>query len=337
MITCNLLQAGTLLLLLTVRSPHLISVFFNPAASAFVPALVEEKHLAQANALTSFGDSITRLIGLPLGGALLVSSGMSTIVLIDAASFLFSALMLFLVSLPKRQKREKKQGARSPLAPVKKVGKDYLDGLWKVRTNKVLSGLFLVAGVTFLGQGFISVMFVVYVKTILHGNGFVFSLTAMFQGAGALLGSVLITPAQKVMRLASLMALCQGVIGAATIVFLAIPGLVSVLPMLTIIGVCVVGAVVTKQTLVQLHTLDSYRGRVFAAIGMISSLALLVAMAIATLFGNRLGPVIFLSGAAFLYLFRVGRLVAIFPSAGKPSARVFPTILHLPQCRIDEQ
>jgi MFS family permease len=315
MIICNLLQAGTLLLLLTVRSPHLIwvvylvailqalfSVFFNPAASAFVPALVDKKHLAQANALTSFGDSITRLTGLPLGGALLVSSGMSTIVLIDATSFLFSALMLFLVSLPKRQEREKQEGARSLLAQVKKVGNDSLDGLRKVRTNKVLTGLFFVAGVTFLGQGFISVMFVVYVKTILHGNGFVFSLTAMSQGAGALLGSVLIAPAQKVLRPASLLALCQGVIGVATIVFLSLPGLVSVLLMLTIIGVCVVGGVVTKQTLVQLHTLDSYRGRVFAASGMISSLALLVGMGIATLFGDRIGPVIFLDGAAFFYV-----------------------------------
>jgi hypothetical protein len=53
---------------------------------------------------------------------------------------------------------------------------------------------------------------------------------------------------------------------------------------------------------VQRSTLDSYRGRVFGALGTTSSLSLLVGMLIATLFGNRLGAVNLLDGTALLYI-----------------------------------
>src|SRR5216683_6671187 len=113
MIASDLLRAGVLLFLLLVRSrdlvwiiyavaftEQLISLFFIPAKGAIIPNLVEEQHLMAANSLNSTSDAITRLVGPPLGGALLALSGLSSVVLIDSASYLISGIMILLILMP---------------------------------------------------------------------------------------------------------------------------------------------------------------------------------------------------------------------------------------------
>ena len=316
MIVSNLIQAVVLLLLLVVHSPgllwlvyivaliqSLVSLFFFPAVRALTPVIVEERQLTLANSLESFNDSVTRFIGPPLGGALLTLSGLSSVVFIDSASFLFATLMLLLIVMPPQSMKENKANIDISFAAYgKNIWREWLDGLRVVQKSQVLTGLFVVAAVTFIGQGFVNVMFVVYVNRVLHGNAIVFSLMPMAQGAGALLGSFLIARVHKAIHPAPLMAFCLGMIGVATLIFVHLPLLPLVLAMIALIGVCVVGSYVTKQTLVQLNTFDTYRGRVFAALSTSDSLMLLIAMLIATLLGDQLGPVIVLDWASILHI-----------------------------------
>src|SRR6266699_1455579 len=115
MIASDLLRAGVLLFLLLARSrdlvwiiyavaftEQLISLFFIPAKGAIIPNLVEEQHLMAANSLNSTSDAITHLVGPPLGGALLALLGLSSTVFIDSASYLVSAVMILLISMPAR-------------------------------------------------------------------------------------------------------------------------------------------------------------------------------------------------------------------------------------------
>ena len=321
-IACNLLQAVFLFPLLLIHSPHLvwiaylvalaqsvIGLFFYPASNAFVPTLVEEKQLAGANALESLSDSITRLVGPPLGGALLALTGISSVVWIDIASFLFAATLLFLIAVQNTRAltdnaklidNAEKHGLLLTLE--KKIWGEFLDGLRVVHTNNMLTGMFVVAGVTMFGQGFVGVMFIVFVQRVLHGNGLVFGLMPAAQGIGALLGSLLIEHAFRKLHPAYLMAICLGMIGLGTLIFVQIPTLPLALLMVALIGVFVVGSVVTKQTLVQLHTSDSYRGRVFGALNTVNSLALLTGMCIATVTGEQAGAPTLLNVSALLYI-----------------------------------
>ncbi len=316
MIACNLLQTAFLFPLLFIRSPHLvwivylvaftqsmIGLFFYPASNAFVPTLVEERQLTGANALESLSDSITRLVGPPLGGALLVFTGITSIVWIDAASFLFAATMLLLITTRDQRVRVNKTDAVGSLTAIeKKIWRELVDGLKAVRGNIVLTGMFVLAAVTLFGQGFVSVMFIVFVQRVLHGNGLVFGLMPAAQGVGALLGSLLVERALSVLKPAHLMAFCLSMIGLATLVFVQIPTLLLVLLMVILIGVCVVGSVVTKRTLVQINTSDSYRGRVFGALNTANSLAVLVGMCIATATGEQVGAPALLNVSALLYI-----------------------------------
>ena len=158
-------------------------------------------------------------------------------------------------------------------------------------------------------------MFVVYVKVVLHGNGFVFGLMPMAQGVGALLGTLLVGQAHKRIRPGSIIAFCLTMIGGATLIFVQTLIVPLVIFFVALIGVFVVGSYVTTQTLLQVHTTDSYRGRVFGAPGTTNSLALVAGMLVAALLGSQFGAVAFLSWSGILYILSGGVALVLLRNA----------------------
>ncbi len=113
LILCNILQCGIVLLLLLVHSKSwlpavyvvvfvqaTVSIFVAPAQYALLPHLVAENELTTANSLFSINNQLARLIGPPLGGALLGSFGINPVVALDSGSFLIVALMLIYMVVP---------------------------------------------------------------------------------------------------------------------------------------------------------------------------------------------------------------------------------------------
>lgn len=67
---------------------------FFPAASAAVPNLVPPGDLAWANSTVAFGSNVGYLVGPALGGVLVAAVGAPTVFLLNAASFVVSALLV---------------------------------------------------------------------------------------------------------------------------------------------------------------------------------------------------------------------------------------------------
>jgi MFS family permease len=113
MITCELVQAGLLalialslpplpLLLVLVALRAITGQIFLPASRAAVPALVSDEALPRANSLLGFGTNGAEVVGPLLAAVLLPLVGVRGALLVDAASFLLSALLLTrLGSLPR--------------------------------------------------------------------------------------------------------------------------------------------------------------------------------------------------------------------------------------------
>ena len=70
------------------------SGFFNPAASALLPAVAGES-ITEANALNGIVSSFGGIVGPAIGGALVVGVGAGSALLVDAGSYGASALLLF--------------------------------------------------------------------------------------------------------------------------------------------------------------------------------------------------------------------------------------------------
>lgn len=341
MIASDLLRAGVLLFLLLARSrdlvwiiyavaftEQLISLFFIPAKGAIIPNLVEEQHLMAANSLNSTSDAITRLVGPPLGGALLALLGLSSTVFIDSASYLVSAVMILLISMPARllpagealavdQKEEKEQKTKAGmLVTLAGVWREWLEGLRLVIHERILLALFVAGAIIMLSQGIINVLIVVFVKAILHGDASTFGLLITFQGIGMLAGAVLVGQLGKRLKPAYLLALGTVPAGMAVLAIVNVANIVLTLTLITVVGVLVVSFFITEQTLLQSAVADEYRGRVLGAYGTTSSLFYITGIGCGSVLGGLLGVVgaLDIAGA----LFALAGVVALLMLRGVP-------------------
>ncbi len=341
MIASDLLRAGVLLFLLLVRSrdlvwiiyavaftEQLISLFFIPAKGAIIPNLVEEQHLMAANSLNSTSDAITRLVGPPLGGALLALLGLSSTVFVDSVSYLVSAVMILLISMPARllpagealavdQKEETEQKTKSSmLVTLVGVWREWLDGLRLVIHERILLTLFVAGAIIMLSQGIINVLIVVFVKAILHGDASTFGLLITFQGIGMLAGAVLVGQLGKRLKPAYLLALGTVPAGMAVLAIVNVANIVLTLALITVVGVLVVSFFITEQTLLQSAVADEYRGRVLGAYGTTSSLFYIIGIGCGSVLGGLLGVVgaLDIAGA----LFALAGVVALLMLRGVP-------------------
>jgi MFS family permease len=312
MIVSDLGRAVVLLLLLLVHSPdHLwliyvvagiqsvISLFFAPALSAITPALVDEHQLVAANSLQSVSESLMRFVGPPLGGALLALVGLAGVALVDSASFLLSALMLVSIGVPSRDRTAGPRADRIGALWVQ-VWREWLDGLRLVRARPTLTALFVTLGLFALAGGLAAAPLIAFVREVMGGTALTLGWMAMAQGAGSLLGAGLVGRAMTVVRPAYLVGVPLSAAGCIVLLFVNIPTLVVVLPLIALMGVLIVGFFVATQTLVQLNVDDQYRGRVASALGTTTALMGLFGMLIASALGDRAGPVSLLDGTASL-------------------------------------
>ena len=87
--------------------------FFMPAFSAMIPDVVPEKELVGANALDQFVRPLTlRFAGPAIGGIIIAAVGVGTAFLIDAATFVFSAVAVYFIKA--RPSGEERRGGDRP-------------------------------------------------------------------------------------------------------------------------------------------------------------------------------------------------------------------------------
>lgn len=141
LVTSDLARAALLVGLIFVRDLPLLYVlaflmgaaqtFFNPTIRAAFPSVVGGGDLTRANAIINGTFSFSITVGPALGGLVVASIGVDTAFLLDAISFLLSAIFLTLIALPLPEREEEEgfmrelrsglgylAGARIPLAIV---------------------------------------------------------------------------------------------------------------------------------------------------------------------------------------------------------------------------
>jgi MFS family permease len=342
MIVSDLIRAGVLLLLLLVHTRNLlwliyvvaviqssVSQFFMPAVSAIIPSLVGEQELVAANSLNSFNDAVTRFIGPPLGGILLAAFGLTGVVIGDSASFLFSALTILLISVSARVT----QGEATTMPVMTKVvliWSEWLDGLRLVTKNKIITGIFLSSAIFMLGQGFMNVLLVIFVKEVMHRDAIVYGWLITSQGVGSLLGALLVGYVSKVVRPVYLLGPPYLLAGIAVLILVNYPILGLAIALIAIVGVFIVGLFVVEQTLLQQSVADNYRGRIFGTFNTSIAFMMLIGMALASTLGAGVGVVplleiaggcLFVAGLVALVLLRAAKLSqlqSVSPSENVP-------------------
>lgn len=343
MVIVNLMQALILVPLFLVRSQDLIwiiylcafadslvSQFFNPAQTAIIPMLVEEKDLLPANSLNSMSQELTRLVGPSLGGLLFGLLGVSSVVTLDLISFLFSAALVALIVLPARSTTAKQeQLAASASSMVRnslvKVWQEWRAGMRLVKKEQLVSAIFIIIGIAMVGEGIIEVLIAPYVERILHSTPLVLGWLMSAQAIGGILGSLAIPRLSKIFTPGRLMGVCGLAFSIVIIVLAMFPVLPVILPLITIGGAGAVGFFIPMLTLLQANVANEYQGRIFGALIAIQAIAMLIGMGMASVLGDRIGIVPMMlvdAGFNMLAAFLAFMLIRVSLQSAHPAAEI---------------
>ena len=233
LIVTNVLQALFLLPLLPVQShavglwivyvvaliQSIISQLAYPAFSAVLPNLLAEAdQLTAANGAMSVAAELSRLIGPALGGALLGLLGLTTVILVDAFSFVFCAIMVLGIVTPPHvgKTRPGETDGTSSIRPS--LLREWRLGLRLVTTDPVIGALFVVTGIAMLGEGTGRAVVVPFLSHIAGGNALVFGWILTAQGAGGVLGSLILHRASVLLHPFRLIALAAALDGTLVLI-----------------------------------------------------------------------------------------------------------------------
>jgi len=202
MIGCDLLRVGIVLSFLLIRRPEQVWMvyvlallqeslwtFADPARRASIPNLCRPEELNVANALGGATWSIMLAFGAALGGFTTAYFGWRTAIVLDAATFLISALMVSGVTLPPLKRCKKTRPSWLDYLGVN----DLREGLQYVARHRQVAALLLVKSGWALSGG-ILVMLTVFGEQVFaagHGQGGNSGILYSARGIGAAVGPLL--------------------------------------------------------------------------------------------------------------------------------------------------
>lgn len=160
------------------------TIFSDVAAMSYIPTVVSEATLVRANSRLETSNSLASLFGQALGGTLVEAVGAPFSIIVDAISFLFSAVAMFFVRAVRRAVPTPSNSGESMWRSVK-------TGLVLVLRNPILRAI-LVSGTLFnMFTIMMEPVFLLYVARTLHLSAIWIGIIFSFSGVGALIGSLI--------------------------------------------------------------------------------------------------------------------------------------------------
>jgi MFS family permease len=163
----------------------------TPTQQAIVPTMFPAQDAGRVNSLVITASNVARLVGSPLGGALLPILGLHGLVVADIASFVLCGALLL------------------PLATATHIVSPHLDGVSTgpmhaiaagaraIRANGTLRAALAISFFAAVAQGLFLVLFVLFVVRSLHAGDGLVGLLRGVQAIGGVLGGLLVAARLK--------------------------------------------------------------------------------------------------------------------------------------------
>ena len=291
--------------------------FFRPAVYAGMPNLVDADDLPAANTLLLTFENVTWAVGPLLGGLLVAASGPHLAYWINAATFLFSALLI--VRIPARLLQS--------AAPISKGHwRDVADGLAIVRTSLALTTVLVAWSLAMLGKAGYDVAEVFLAKNTFSAGDFGYGLLYGASGVGLVVGSAVVAGLVGRLRIATLYGGGIALLGLGAALVAVSPNVWAAAAFAAAGGFGNGAALVCNALLVQQGSPDAVRGRAFTVIMGANYVALGLGMVAAGPFLDAVGGRWTAGAAAVAYLAAAGAawLLARGMRAERPAAPVAP-------------
>ncbi len=270
-----------------------IGRFFVPAKLAIVPDLVAKNDLLLANSLVNTTGMIAAILGFGVSGVIVEWLGAKSGFYLDAASFLASGTLIFLIA----------NKLRSSSISLKKVGQEIVELIGKSVFQEIKEGIFyfirkkdirFTAWIMFIlwaVLGSVYVVVIVFVQKTLHSATKDLGLLVMFLGMGLFAGSLFYgrfgqrISHYKVIFISLVFSGLMLIIFALAIqnypCFLVAAGLALVL------GMAVSPIMIASNTIVHKASDNAMMGKIFSSLEIVMHLGFLLFMFISSILAER--------------------------------------------------
>ncbi len=157
---------------LVALAVSVLTILFNVAYRSYLPALVSKAELLEANSKLTASASVSEFAGFSLGGWLVQALSGPIAILIDAVSFIFSAVSVGLIRAPEAEIQAEEQP---------NLRREILDGLQVVWQQPLLRASATAVGIIGLTSGVYGSLVVLY---MVRGVGFSPGILSMFWAVG---------------------------------------------------------------------------------------------------------------------------------------------------------
>ena len=159
-----------------------LGALFDAAYPAYVPSLIGVDRVVEGNSKLATSSSLAEIGGPGLAGALVQVIGPPLAVLVDAISFVVSAISLVLI--------RSREAPRPPRTSGTAIRLEILEGLRLIRRHAILVPLTLRSIIAHVAGSFYGVLYTIYLIQELHLSPFLLGVVVSAGGVGSLIGSL---------------------------------------------------------------------------------------------------------------------------------------------------
>lgn len=294
-----------------------LGALFDAAYPAYVPTLIGRDRLVEGNSRLATSSSIAEIGGPGFAGALVQIVSAPFAILVDAVSFVVSAVSLLMIRAP--------EPPRPPRETTTRIAHEIAEGLGVVRRHAIVFPLAARSVPAHVFGAFYGVLYSIYLLRELHLDPFLLGIVISAGGVGSLVGSFFASRAVNALGIGRALvgtAIAASAIGVLTPLAqgpVALAALMVFLPQLIGDGLQTIEGV-AERSLIQGVIPDRVLGRVNATLDVVSHglgypLGALVAAFIAEQIGVRGAIAIGWAGMALSILFVVFSAVPSLRSA----------------------
>ncbi|MBC9001738.1 MFS transporter [Micromonospora aurantiaca (nom. illeg.)] len=290
------------------------SVFFNPAAGAVLPNLVDRDRLIAANSGIWTAAVLSQIALAPVTGLLVTVAGVNVAFWINAVSYLQSAVLLLRLPEP----------ARSPGVKAESMGGRWRGrwtaaaaGVRHITADRRLAALAIAQTLAALSAGATSALLVVYVRDHLHAPPAGYGIAIGAIGVGAVLGPLVLVRLIRDPTRAGWVFGPYALRGGVDLTLAAVSTVPAAAGALAVYGLGTSTGAVTFNSLLQGTVPDAVRGRVMATFDITWQMGRLASLGIGAVLADQIGiQAVYVLGGVLLLL-----AAALAPLARAQTAR----------------
>jgi MFS family permease len=267
------------------------SPFFTSGRSSILPTIASREELHTANSLTQTTQWTTLVIGTLGAGTSVMTFGYQWAFLLNALSFLFSALCISRLRAPRGAFKAERRALTE--AEVVRPWREYTQGLRYMRAKPLILGIAVISIGWASGGGAAQILFSLFGEIVFNRGAAGIGQIWGMAGVGLLIGGAFAHwwgKRASFRAYKAAISICYVIHGGAYVLFSLAPQYWQALVFIAVSRAAVAVSSVLNMTQLLRNVSDEYRGRVFSTIESLTWSVMMVSMTAAGIASQHASP-----------------------------------------------